>query len=184
MNINRNTVCGVIRVDAAKGNNTIFNWLCCKQAEILCVQKIGKSDRAIITFDSAVLHRVVKYYVELVRVAEYKTKQIVCFNCHTLGHMAKFCPFSSVCLDCGRPHAREEECSDTPFCPACKEPGHFAVSLVCPSHLAKSADQTQDFAKKGNVKNKQGHRKAQNWNLLARRGKHPTKGRSLSTNAN
>lgn len=105
-------------------------------------------DRAIITFNCAVLPRVVKYYMELVRVAEYKPKRIVCFNCHTLGHMAKFCPASSVCRDCGRPHATEEECDNNPFCAACKEPGHLAVSPVCPSRMGKSADQDQDRTKK------------------------------------
>lgn len=148
MDLNRNTIRGVIRVDPAESNDTIFNWLRCEQAEILRVQKIGKSDRAIITFDSAVLPRVVKYYMELVRVAEYKPKRVVCFNCHTLGHMAKFCPSPSVCADCGRPHATEEECGNTPFCAACKEPGHLAVSPVCPSRLAKSDEQTQDSAKR------------------------------------
>ncbi|KAH9365038.1 hypothetical protein HPB48_022747 [Haemaphysalis longicornis] len=104
MQSHKNTIRGVIQVDPADSNDTILNWVRCEQADIIRVQKIGKSNRAILTFESTTLPRVVKYYMELVRVVDYHPKRIVCFNCHNLCHMAKFCPSPSVCKECGRSH--------------------------------------------------------------------------------
>lgn len=85
-------------------------------------------------------------------MTEYRPKRIVCFNCHSLGHMAKFCPSPSVCTDCGRPHAEGEECDSTIFCVACQKTGHLAVSKVCPSRLPKKDDkdsQNEDIKANG-----------------------------------
>lgn len=138
---NKNTVRGVIQIDPADSNDTILSWLRCEQAEILKVQKIGKSDRAILTFNSPTLPRTVKYYMELLRVADYRPKRLVCFNCHSLGHMAKFCPSPSVCSECGRPHDEDTECESTTYCVACKDTGHLAVSKVCPSRAPKKEEE-------------------------------------------
>lgn len=81
----KNTIRGVIQIDPNDSNETIHSWIRCEQAELLRVQKIGKTDRAIVTFDTTTLPRVVKYYMELVRVTEYHPKWLVCFNCHSLG---------------------------------------------------------------------------------------------------
>lgn len=138
----KNTIRGVIQIDPNDSNETIHSWIRCEQAEVIRVQKMGKTDRAIVTFDSATLPRVVKYYMELVRVTEYRPKRLVCFNCHSLGHMAKYCPSPSVCKECGRPHAEEEECESAPFCVPCKAVGHLAVSKVCPSRLPKKEEKS------------------------------------------
>ncbi|KAH9385038.1 hypothetical protein HPB48_027077 [Haemaphysalis longicornis] len=126
MQSHKNTIRGVIQVDPADSNETILNWVRCEQADIIRVQKIGKSNRAILTFDSTTLPRVVKYYMELVRVVDYHPKRVVCFNCHNLVHMGKFCPSPSVCKECG--HTDTDECEETVFCVACKEVGHLSVS--------------------------------------------------------
>lgn len=136
----KNTIRGVIQVDPAESNETIMKWVRCEQADILRVQKIGKTDRAVLTFDTSTLPRVVKYYMELVRVAEYRPKRIVCFNCHQLGHMARFCPSPSVCKECGRSHPETDDCADTEFCVACKKTGHLSLSKVCPSRLPKAEE--------------------------------------------
>lgn len=138
----RNTIRGVIKVDPNDSNEAILNWLRCEQADVLKVQKIGKTDRAILTFDSPTLPKTVKYYMELVRVAEYRPMRLVCFNCHSLGHMAKFCPSPSVCKECGRSHAEAAECDSTTYCVACKETGHLAVSKVCPSRMPKKDERS------------------------------------------
>lgn len=138
----KNTIRGVIQIDPNDSNETIHSWIRCEQAEVLRVQKIGKTDRAIVTFDSTTLPRVVKYYMELVRVSEYRPKRLVCFNCHSLGHMAKYCPSPSVCTECGRPHAQEDECESAPFCVPCQAVGHLAVSKVCPSRLPKKEEKS------------------------------------------
>lgn len=138
----KNTIRGVIQVDPAESNEAIMKWVRCEQAEILRVQKIGKTDRAVLTFDTTTLPRVVKYYMELVRVAEYRPKRVVCFNCHDLGHMAKFCPSPSVCKECGRCHTEADDCADTEFCVACKKTGHLSVSKFCPSRVPKAEEKT------------------------------------------
>lgn len=139
---NKNTTRGVIQVDPAESDATIHSWVRCEHAEILKVQKIGKSDRAILTFNSSTLPRTVKYYMELVRVAEYRPKRLVCFNCHCLGHMSKYCPSPSVCGECGRAHSAEAECDSTTYCVVCKENGHLAVSKVCPSRVPKKEERS------------------------------------------
>lgn len=137
---NKNTTRGVIQVDPTDSDETIHSWVRCEHAEILKVQKIGKSDRAILTFNSPTLPRTVKYYMELVRVADYRPKRLVCFNCHCLGHMAKYCPSPSVCGECGRTHGADAECESTTYCVVCKETGHLAVSKVCPSRAPKKEE--------------------------------------------
>lgn len=144
MDLNRNTIRGVIQIDRNDTPEKIFNWLRCEQTDILKVQKIGKSDRAIVTFDGTTLPRVVKYYMELVKVDEYKPKRLVCFNCHNLGHMARFCPSIGVCRECGRSHPDTDDCASTVYCVACKEVGHLAVSKVCPSRLPQEVDRRTD----------------------------------------
>lgn len=137
---NKNTIRGVIQVDPADSNEAILSWVQCEQADILKVRKIGKTDRAILTFDSTTLPKTVKYYMELVRVAEYRPKRLVCFNCHSLRHMAKFCPSPSVCKDCGRPHPETAEWDSAEYCVICKETGHLSVSKVCPTRLPKKEE--------------------------------------------
>ncbi|KAK8779701.1 hypothetical protein V5799_018958 [Amblyomma americanum] len=129
----KNAVRGVIRIDPQDDNETIFQWLRCEQAEIIKVQKMGKTDKPFITFIAVSLPKVVKYYMEIRRVEEYRGKRMVCYNCHNIAYMAKYCPEDSVCKDCGRSHTPKEECDDEPFCVSCKTSRHFAVSRASPA---------------------------------------------------
>lgn len=138
-----NTSRGVITVEAGDSNETILQWLRCEQADILAVQRIGKTNRAVLTFDSPTLPRVVKYYMAIVRVSPYAPKRMVCFNCHNIGHMAKYCPKQPVCRNCGRTHNQEEPCERTLFCVACKEDGHLALDPKCASRKAIPRQHTQ-----------------------------------------
>ncbi|KAH9366174.1 hypothetical protein HPB48_004128 [Haemaphysalis longicornis] len=70
MQSHKNTIRGVIQVDPADSNETILNWVRGEQADIIRVQKIGKSNRPILTFDSTTLPRVVKYYMEACKGGE------------------------------------------------------------------------------------------------------------------
>lgn len=130
-----NTSRGVITVEPDDDNATILQWLRCEQAEVLAAQRIGKTNRAVITFDSPTLPRVVKYYMAIVPVSPYAPKRMVCFNCHSIGHMAKYCPKQPVCRKCGHMHADDDACERTLFCVACQENGHLAVNPTCPSRV-------------------------------------------------
>lgn len=46
-----NTSCEAITVDSNDTNEDILQWLLCEQADVLAVQSIGKTNRAILTFD-------------------------------------------------------------------------------------------------------------------------------------
>lgn len=128
-----NTSKGVITVEPEDDNETIYRWLRCEQAEVIQVQRIGKTNKATLTFDSPTLPKVVKYYTALVKVAEYTPKRMVCYNCHEVGHMAKYCPRQGVCKNCGHSHTEEDECEREHYCAACKITGHLALSPTCPS---------------------------------------------------
>lgn len=127
---------GVITVESNDTNEDIMQWIRCEQADVLAVQRIGKTNRAILTFDSPTPPRVVKYYMAIVKVAPYEPKRMVCFSCHTIGHMAKYCPRKPVCKKCGRIHDETLPCERTLFCAACKKDGHLAVDPKCPSRIA------------------------------------------------
>lgn len=149
-----NTSRGVITVEPGDDNATILQWLRCEQAEVLSAQRIGKTNRAVIIFDSPTLPRVVKYYMAIVRVSPYAPKRMVCFNCHSIGHMAKYCPKQPVCRKCGHKHADDDVCERTLFCVACQEDGHLAVNPICPTRLA-SAKSQQDRKVKSRQDNKE-----------------------------
>lgn len=131
-----NTSRGVITVESNDTNEDILQWIRCEQADVLAVQRIGKTNRAVLTFDSPTPPRVVKYYMAIVKVAPYQPKRMVCFSCHTVGHMSKYCPRKPVCKKCGRTHDETLPCERTLFCAACKRDGHLAVDPKCPSRTA------------------------------------------------
>lgn len=133
-----NTSRGVITVEPEDSNETILNWIRCEQAEVLAAQRIGKTNRAVLTFASPTIPHVVKYYMAIVKVSPYQPKRMVCFACHNVGHMAKYCPHQPVCRKCGRGHAEAEPCERTLFCVACKKDGHLAVDPTCPARTASS----------------------------------------------
>lgn len=143
-----NTTRGVIEVEPEESNEEIQRWIRCEQAEVIHVQRIGKTNRAVITFDSPTLPKVVKYYMAIVKVTAYHPKRMVCYNCHQIGHMAKHCPHATVCRTCGRSHPDTSECGPTVYCVACKDVGHISVSSKCPSRLpAKTNLPANDIAR-------------------------------------
>lgn len=142
-----NTTRGVITVEPEDTNDDIFEWLRCEHAEILSAHRIGKTNRAVVTFDSPTLPKSVKYYMAIIKVSPYVPKRMVCYNCHRIGHMAKYCPSQTVCRTCGRPHDENEDCGPTVYCAACDELGHLAVSSDCPSRLPSNNTPVKDSTK-------------------------------------
>lgn len=142
-----NTTRGVITVEPEDSNEDIFEWLRCEHAEILSVHRIGKTNRAVVTFDSPTLPKTVKYYMAIVKVSPYVPKRMVCYNCHRIGHMSKYCPSQTVCRTCGRPHDAGEDCGPTVYCAACDELGHIAVSPTCPSRFPSNNTPLKDSVK-------------------------------------
>lgn len=76
---------GVITVEPGDSNEEILNWVRCERAEVLSAQRIGKTNRAILTFDAPEAPKVVKYYMAIVKVSPYQPKRMVCFSCHQIG---------------------------------------------------------------------------------------------------
>lgn len=74
-------------------------------------------------------------------------KRMVCYNCHRIGHMSKYCPSEMVYRTCGRPHDAGEDCSPTVYCAACDEIGHIAVSPTCPSRIPPNNTPAKNSAK-------------------------------------
>lgn len=144
-----NTTRGVIEVEPNESNEDILRWLRCEQAKVLSAQRIGKTNRAVVTFDSPTLPKVVKYYMAIVKVTAYSPKRMVCYNCHQIGHMAKHCPHPSVCRTCGRDHDGDQECAPTVYCAACKDVGHIAVSPKCPSRIPTPTNTPGNDAARG-----------------------------------
>lgn len=145
-----NTTRGVITIEPDETNEETLQWLRCEHAKILACTRLGRTNRAVITFDSPTLPKVVKYYMAIVKVSPYQPKRIVCYNCHNVGHMARSCPAQAVCNSCGKPHPDSEGCGPQIYCVACKEPGHIALNPTCPSRIPKPpANNPQKDATRG-----------------------------------
>lgn len=85
----------------------------------------------------------------IVKVTAYHPKRMVCYNCHQIGHMAKYCPHATVCRTCGRSHADTSECGPTVYCVACKEVGHISVSSKCPSRVPANNNSPANDSSRG-----------------------------------
>lgn len=140
---------GVITVEAGESNEEILNWVRCERAEVISAQRIGKTNRAILTFDAPEVPKVVKYYMAIVKVSPYQPKRMVCFSCHQIGHMARHCPHPQVCRDCGRAHEEGIPCGRTLFCAACKKEGHLAVDPRCSARVPAPSIQKQEKTQNG-----------------------------------
>ncbi|KAH9360381.1 hypothetical protein HPB48_008393 [Haemaphysalis longicornis] len=115
--------------------------------EILDVKRLGRSNKVLITFHSAKTPRTVRYHYEILPVARYKPKTLVCLKCHKKGHMVRHCPNEEVCQECGIVHALKENeiCKNACYCSVCKETGHLATSNSCPNgRKQKTTKQSSD----------------------------------------
>ncbi|KAH6937242.1 hypothetical protein HPB50_026047 [Hyalomma asiaticum] len=74
----------------------------------------------LLTFDTESPPTRLVFDYEITKVHEYRPKVIACYNCHGLGHIAKYCPSEEVCKECGRKHSKDSECDDELFCVACQ----------------------------------------------------------------
>lgn len=90
----------------------------CEQADILAAICMAKANQDVLMFESPTLPRVVKDYLATVRVTPYGPKRMIRFGCHSIGHLAKYCPRQPVCRN---PHNKEENCELSSV--ACKEDG-------------------------------------------------------------
>lgn len=130
-----NTTRGVITIEPNESNEETLRWLRCEQANILACHRLGRTNRAVVTFDTPTLPKAVKYYMAIIKVSPYQPKRLVCYNCHNVGHMARSCPAQTVCNSCGKPHGESEECGPQIYCVACKEYGHISLNPTCPSRI-------------------------------------------------
>lgn len=134
---NEQTSRGVITVEEGESDSQIMNELYNERITILDVKRMGKSNRAVVTFATPKLPRVVRYHYELIKVSPYKPRTLICYNCHQSGHMLRHCPNPGVCKSCGKKHdiIDNADCEERSFCAVCKETGHLATSPLCPSRL-------------------------------------------------
>lgn len=91
----------------------------------------------LLKFDTEQLPKRLVFDYEITRVYEYRPKIIACYNCHGLGHIARYCPAEEVCKECGRLHSKDTECDQELFCVACQKPGHISINSACPSRVPK-----------------------------------------------
>lgn len=132
---NSSTSKGVISISPNETNDQLMSCLHNELVEILDVKRLGRSNKALITFNSAKTPRTVRYHYEILPVAPYRPKTLVCLRCHKEGHMVRHCPNEEVCQECGIVHALKENdiCKNACFCSVCKETGHLATSNSCPN---------------------------------------------------
>ncbi|KAM7293800.1 hypothetical protein ISCGN_023383 [Ixodes scapularis] len=133
---------GVIRVRPEHTLEYLQQHLRCESATILDMRILGKTGMLLLTFNAPELPPRLVLDFEVVHVYPYRPKLVACYNCHGLGHIARFCPAETVCRDCGRRHPTTESCEEEPFCAACCVPGHLSLNSACPSRLLKSKPPT------------------------------------------
>lgn len=133
---------GVIRVRPEHTLEYLQQHLRCESATILDMRILGKTGMLLLTFDAPELPPRMVLDFEVVHVYPYRPKLVACYNCHGLGHIARFCPAETVCRDCGRRHPTTESCDEEPFCAACCVPGHLSLNSACPSRLLQSKPPT------------------------------------------
>lgn len=120
------------------GNNqetpeTLVGALDCKTHRIVAARPLGKTGSAIlVTFEGKAPPARIRYCYEILKVAPYNPRPLVCYNCHDFGHKADVCPNpTSRCGICGQSHDEDTNCNREPLCYNCGG-AHAAVSADCP----------------------------------------------------
>ncbi|KAH7976292.1 hypothetical protein HPB52_011109 [Rhipicephalus sanguineus] len=128
---------GVIKVRPGQTIEYIIDHLRCETAKIIDARLLGKTNMLLLTFDTESPPSRLVFDYEITKVHEYRPKVIACYNCHGLGHIAKYFPSEEVCKQCGRKHSEDSECDDDLFCVACQKEGHISLNSACPSRVPK-----------------------------------------------
>ncbi|CAN7938870.1 unnamed protein product, partial [Ixodes hexagonus] len=92
--LSSNEIRGVIYLYSAHDEpETLVKELKCNTHRIVAARALGvKKKTILITFEGRTLPRHVRYVFEVLRVAEYRPRPLVCFRCHRIGHKADVCP--------------------------------------------------------------------------------------------
>lgn len=132
---------GVIKIRPGLTTDYIKAHLRCEQATITDVRMLGKTQLLLLTFDTESIPKRLVFEYEVIRVHEYRPRPVACYNCHRLGHVAKYCSFPPVCRDCGKaPHEVDPNCKQFPHCVACGASTHISLSPHCPERdISESA---------------------------------------------
>lgn len=142
----RGTSRGVIRVDPVGTNELLRDNVDCERAAVLDVKRMGRSNFAIVTFDTPRLPKTVRYFTELCSVSPYVPRTLVCFHCHKDGHLQKHCPNAAVCKTCGRQQHEGACATPAAYCTLCATEGHLATDPKCPERerrLEKNKSRTE-----------------------------------------
>lgn len=136
MAISSNEVRGVIYLHGNDVNETpesLMEGLDCHTHNIIAARPIGKTGKTIlVTFEGKVIPKKVRFLCEVLSVAEYRPRPLVCFTCHKLGHKSDVCPSTTKkCDKCGHTHGDIDDCELEPKCNNCGGP-HIATSNDCP----------------------------------------------------
>lgn len=112
---------------------TLLADLECRTAKVVNARRMGKNSNAVvITFEGTQLPKKVMFCREVFDVKMYRPRPIVCYSCHSIGHMTDVCPSKERrCDRCGYIHEEMEECTRDPQCRNCDGP-HVATSNDCP----------------------------------------------------
>lgn len=128
----RGTSRGVIRVDPVGTNESLKDNVDCEHAAVLDVKRMGRSNFAIVSFDTPRLPKTVRYFTELCSVSPYVPRTLVCFHCHKDGHLQKHCPNAAVCKTCGKQQHEGACATPAAYCTLCTAEGHLATDPKCP----------------------------------------------------
>ncbi|KAG0422905.1 hypothetical protein HPB47_001302 [Ixodes persulcatus] len=128
----RGTSRGVIRVDPVDTNESLKDNVDCKHAAVLDVKRMGRSNFAIVSFDTPRLPKMVRYFTELCSVSPYVPRTLVCFHCLKDGHLQKHCPNAAVCKTCGKQQHEGACATPAAYCTLCTAEGHLATDPKCP----------------------------------------------------
>ncbi|GFS19254.1 RNA-directed DNA polymerase from mobile element jockey [Elysia marginata] len=98
-----------------------------------------KTNTYVLTFDSPTPPSEVKAGYLPVKVRPYVPTPMRCFRCHRFGHGRDRCRArEELCVKCGEPGHRGEECKRNPRCVNCKGE-HPANSRSCPKYMKEQA---------------------------------------------
>ncbi|KAG0411652.1 hypothetical protein HPB47_011219, partial [Ixodes persulcatus] len=128
----RGTSRGVIRVDPVGTNESLKDNVDCEHAAVLDVKRMGRSNFAIVSFDTPRLPKTVRYFTELCSVSPYVPRTLVCFHCHKDGHLQGHCPNAAVCKTCGKQQHEGACATPAAYCTLCTADGHLATDPKCP----------------------------------------------------
>ncbi|KAH7946660.1 hypothetical protein HPB52_003094 [Rhipicephalus sanguineus] len=156
---------GVIKVRPGQTIQYIIDHLRCETAKIIDARLLGKTNMLLLTFDTESPPNRLVFDYEITKVHEYRPKVIARYNCHGLGHIAKYCPSEEVCKQCGRKQSEDSECDDDLFCVACQKEGHISLNSACPSRVPKDIKKMSQ--------NAQGPERTVSWSERVRAGTPP-----------